>query len=241
MSLLRLDQVSHTVGTFQLRDISLSLEAGDLVFITGSSGSGKSVLLKLCATLFFAPDRGSLRVENQDISQVDYLTLQGLRKHIGVVFQRDSLISNYTVYDNVALPFEYHTSASVTEVMEQVMAHLEQWGLAKYAHCRPAELSTGHRRQVAVARATIMNPRLILYDEPTEGLPRLFRLQVINHIENVLVDHQTGALVTTMDRGLMDRLQSYITRVFYLENGRILFSGSYPEYIEFCETSGIIR
>jgi ABC-type transporter Mla maintaining outer membrane lipid asymmetry ATPase subunit MlaF len=153
----------------RLLELSLVIAAGEWVVGVGPNRSGKSVMLEVCAGLI-SPGRGSVRVLGHDLGQLDEEALRELRLRLGVVLQQPGLLSNMTVFNNVALPLRYHQTVPESDIPARVMPVLEELDLGSIATCFPAQLSPGEVRRVALARALILNPELLLLDEPILGL-----------------------------------------------------------------------
>lgn len=167
---LRLDGVALGYGDFTvLRDISMDVRAGEVVAIMGGSGSGKTTLLR-AATGQLIARQGQVHAFGQDISRATPDELQALRKRMGVLFQQGALFTDLNVFENVAFPLREHTRLSETDVTERVLDKLDAVGLRAAAHLKVAEISGGMARRVALARAVVLEPELILYDEPFAGL-----------------------------------------------------------------------
>jgi phospholipid/cholesterol/gamma-HCH transport system ATP-binding protein len=167
---LRLEGVALGYGEFTvLRDISMDVRAGQVVAIMGGSGSGKTTLLR-AATGQLIAQRGTVQAFGQDIAAVDAAGMQSLRKRMGVLFQQGALFTDLNVFENVAFPLREHTRLSEAELTERVLDKLDAVGLRAAAHLKVAEVSGGMARRVALARAVVLEPELILYDEPFAGL-----------------------------------------------------------------------
>lgn len=168
-SIIQLFEVSKQYGArFALKDISLSVKSGELVFITGASGAGKSTLLKLLY-LETAVSSGQIIVGGMNLARLSSNRIPYLRRRIGVVFQDFRLIPHRTVYDNVALVLEAANQPSGV-VRKKVMQVLERTGMADHKGSFPPALSGGEQQKVAVARAVVGDPDIILADEPTGSL-----------------------------------------------------------------------
>ncbi|APX78075.1 ABC transporter ATP-binding protein [Achromobacter insolitus] len=167
---LRLEGVALGYGDFTvLRDISMDVRAGQVVAIMGGSGSGKTTLLR-AATGQLTAQRGRVLAFGQDMANVTRAELQSLRTRMGVLFQQGALFTDLNVFENVAFPLREHTQLAEPEVTERVLDKLDAVGLRAAAHLKVAEISGGMARRVALARAVVLEPELILYDEPFAGL-----------------------------------------------------------------------
>ena len=182
--------VRYGVGPEVLRDINLHIEPGSFYFLTGASGAGKSSLLKLMY-LALLPSRGCIQVFGEDISRTDRRKLPELRRRIGVVFQDFRLLSNLSIFDNVALPLriagddEKRTRNNVAELLDWV-------GLGARLNDSPNTLSGGEQQRVAIARAVISKPALLLADEPTGNVDDRIAYRLLRLFEEL---HRTGTAV----------------------------------------------
>lgn len=155
-----------------LRGVDLVVPEGTTCVLMGISGSGKSVLMKHIMGLL-RPDRGTVLVEGQDVAQMDEAALDQMRRKQGILFQANALFDSLTVFDNVAFPLRERTSMSEEEIQETVNKTLAKVGLSHATTRFPGELSGGMQKRVGFARATILQPRILLYDDPTAGLDPL--------------------------------------------------------------------
>ncbi len=151
-----------------LKDVSFTVEKGDMVFVTGPSGAGKTTLLKL---IYRAekPDEGHILVADWDVGKLKQKTIPYLRRHIGVVFQDFKLLSNRTIFENVALALRIH-GLHPRDIKEDVNEVLQDVGLKHKAHDFPQHLSGGEQQRVVIARAMVSRPTVLLADEPTGNL-----------------------------------------------------------------------
>ncbi|MEI2415454.1 ABC transporter ATP-binding protein [Orrella sp. JC864] len=167
---LDLRDVALGYGDFVvLRGIDMRVLPGQVVAIMGGSGSGKTTLLR-AATGQLRPRAGQVLAFGQDIAAQPPAQLQKLRQRMGVLFQQGALFTDLDVYENVAFPLREHTRLPEAEVMQRVLDKLDAVGLRAAAHLRVSEISGGMARRVALARAVVLEPELILYDEPFAGL-----------------------------------------------------------------------
>ncbi len=158
-------------GTVQrvLKGVNLSIRAGMTTVIAGASGQGKSVTIKLILGLM-KPDSGKILVEGKDVARMNSEELSEMRTNFGVVFQGVAPFDSMTVYENVALPLQEKTKLSKDEITKRVMDSLEQFGLKGHEDKFPAQLSGGMLKRLGLARALQLQPKIMLFDEPTTGL-----------------------------------------------------------------------
>jgi phospholipid/cholesterol/gamma-HCH transport system ATP-binding protein len=167
---LRLEGVSLGYGDFTvLREISLEVLPGQVVAMMGGSGSGKTTLLR-AATGQLVARQGTVTLFGKNLAQADRPTLQALRQRMGVLFQQGALFTDLNVFENVAFPLREHLSLSAAQLTERVLEKLNAVGLRAAAHLKVSEISGGMARRVALARAVVLEPELVLYDEPFAGL-----------------------------------------------------------------------
>jgi phospholipid/cholesterol/gamma-HCH transport system ATP-binding protein len=167
---VRLEAIWRAFNTVPvLRGLDLEVPRGSTVTVMGGSGSGKTVLLRLTAGLI-KPDRGRIRTLGIDIVPLREEALLPIRRQMGFVFQGAALFDSLTVYENVAYPLREHASLPEAEVADRVHRLLARVGLHDVDEKLPAELSGGMRKRVGIARALVLGPELVLYDEPTAGL-----------------------------------------------------------------------
>ena len=213
--MLRLQEVGLRYGDGPeiLKDVTFSMWPGDFYFLTGSSGAGKSSLLKL---LFLAlrPTRGSLHIFGEDIGSVKHNKLPPIRRRIGVVFQEFRLLDHLSTYDNVALPLRVAGKAE-SAYRRDVMDLLDWVGLAQKASSLPPVLSGGEKQRAAIARAVIAKPQLLLADEPTGNVDPALAKRLL-HLFLELNRLGTTMLIATHDRGLVKQADR---PVLHLEEG----------------------
>jgi len=179
-----------------LRGINLTVLDGQTMVVLGPSGCGKSVLLKHVIGLM-KPDRGSILVEGNELTELDARELKDLRMRFGMVFQGAALFDSMTVGENVGLPLKEHRGIEGDELADLVEEKLGMVGLAGVSHLQPSELSGGMKKRVALARAIALDPDIVLYDEPTTGLDPIMAEQ-INELIRALQRkiHATSIVVT---------------------------------------------
>ena len=198
-SILALDRVSLGYGQRTiLKDISLTVAQGEVVALMGGSGSGKTTLLR-AATGQLRALSGSIKLFGQDLNSLDQHELREARQRMGVLFQQGALFTDLNVFDNVAFPLREHLSLPDGQLQQTVLDKLTSVGLRAAAHLKVSEISGGMARRVALARAIVMNPELILYDEPFAGLDPIavgVTARLIRHLSTTL---KCGSLIITHD------------------------------------------
>ncbi len=199
-----------------LDDVSIEIDKGDFVFLVGTSGSGKSSLLRLMLRED-VPTRGSVSVLGDNLVAIPSRRIPRFRRNIGMVFQDFRLLPNKTIFDNIAFSLEV-TGASRAKIADKVPAALRLVGLAEKADRMPNELSGGEQQRVALARAFVDTPSLLLADEPTGNLDPATSEEIMKLLEKIN-EAGTTIVMATHDRGLVDRAQK---RVVVLEQGRIV-------------------
>ncbi|HET6673877.1 MAG TPA: ATP-binding cassette domain-containing protein [Nitrospiraceae bacterium] len=171
--MIKLVGLEKSLGGQQvLRGLDLTIPEGQLTTVIGKSGSGKSVLLKHMIGLM-RPDRGEVWIDGTEIAHLKGQALNDVRKRFAMLFQSAALFDSFTVFENVAFPLREKLKLKGAEVTSRVEEKLEQVGLAGMGHKFPAELSGGMKKRAGLARALVMDPEIVLFDEPTTGLDPL--------------------------------------------------------------------
>jgi phospholipid/cholesterol/gamma-HCH transport system ATP-binding protein len=202
-----------------LRGLDLEVPRRNTVTVMGGSGSGKTVLLRLTAGLI-KPDRGRIRTLGEDITPLREEALLPIRRRMGFVFQGAALFDSLTVYENVAYPLREHANLSEDEVAERVHRLLARVGLQDDVDAKlPAELSGGMRKRVGIARALVLAPELVLYDEPTAGLDPTNARLITELVETLKAEGASEtAMVVTHD---LDFARSVSDLIAVLIGGQI--------------------
>ncbi len=195
-----------------LEKINISIPAGQTVAVIGESGCGKTVFMKTLVRLI-EPTAGSIVFDGRDLSHLTATALSDVRRRFGFVFQNAALFDSMNVYDNIAFPMRQSTDADDEEIRQRVFDHVQEVGLPETVVTkRPSELSGGMRKRVGIARAIILEPELVVYDEPTTGLDPIMS-DVINElmlevsrrypVTSVVVTHDMRTACKVADRVLM--------------------------------------
>ena len=223
--ILRLSHLEKQFGTHAvLRDISFSVEKGEVISIIGSSGSGKSTMLR-CINLLETPTGGQIFFEGKDITAKD-VDLSRYRARVGMVFQQFNLFHNMSVLANCVTPQTTVLGRKKQEAEERAREYLSRVGMSAYLDARPAQLSGGQKQRVAIARTLAMDPDIILFDEPTSALDPEMVGEVLEVMQSLA---QTGLtmLVVTHEMAFASDVSS---RVMFMDDGVIAEDGL-PEEI----------
>lgn len=204
--------------------INLDVYEGEVLALMGGSGCGKSVLLRMIVGLE-KPDTGTIKFNGHSIEKLSEEQLVPVRKKIAYVFQYGALFDSFSVRENLAYPLREHTDLSEDAIEQKVLATLEQLGLKGTENLYPSGLSGGMQRRVGVARSIIMNPEVVLYDEPTTGLDPFNTAQILKIILKLKRQGTTSVLVTHD----MHAIFEVTDRVAFLKDGKILALGTAEE------------
>lgn len=210
---------SYTKNTLALKGVSFQIEDGDFAFLVGTSGSGKSTILKII-TGELKPTSGHVHVNGYSLERVRRREIPYLRRTVGVVFQDFRLINNMTVYNNVAFAMRV-IGAREAEIKERVPYVLELVGLDGMDKRHPNELSGGEQQRLAIARALVNNPSTIIADEPTGNLDPARSLEIMALLQEIN-NLGTTMLVVTHEQELVERFNR---RVIVIDNGLIVGDG----------------
>lgn len=207
-----------------LADINITVDAGEFVFLVGSSGSGKSSLIRLMQREDLATE-GTVEVDGVNVNELKHRDVPEFRRGMGVVFQDFRLLPARTVYENIAFALEV-IGADVEEIEKRVPAVLELVGLSDKGKRFPNELSGGEQQRVALARAVVNRPKLLLADEPTGNLDPTTSLEIMRLLDRI---NRTGTtiIMATHDHAMVDEMRK---RTIELEQGRVVrdeLSGTY--------------
>jgi cell division transport system ATP-binding protein len=203
-------------GVRALDNVTLEIAKGDFVFLVGHSGTGKSSLLRLLYREQL-PSSGEITVDGIRVERLKRGRVPALRRHLGVVFQDFKLLSDKTVWENVAFAMQV-TGAHTKDVMRQVPRALDLVGLAHKSRMYPGELSGGEQQRTAIARALVNNPKILLCDEPTGNLDPSNTTEIMELLLRINLKGTT-VLVATHNQAVVDRMRRRVVR---LEDGRIV-------------------
>ena len=215
--MIRFDRVSkrYPNGRDALREVSLQVEPGEFVFLTGRSGAGKSSILKLIG-LLERPTRGTVTVNGQDTATLPARANPAYRRRLGMVFQDHQLLMDRPVYDNVALPLVV-ADAPFRDIDKRVRAALDQVGLLEQVRALPSELSVGEQQRVGIARAVVGKPVVLIADEPTGNLDRGLARDVMRLFRR-FQEVGVTVVVATHDLSLVEEFGQ---RSIHIDDGKV--------------------
>lgn len=209
--------------------LNLELEKGESVVVLGKSGSGKSVLIK-CIIGLLKPDKGTIEMFGKNIPDLDEEELDAMRAKVGFLFQSNALYDSMTIRQNLEFPLRRHwIHFSQDEVNKRVVNALSDVGLSHTIDMMPEELSGGMRKRIALARTLILNPEIILYDEPTTGLDPITSNEILDLMKSIQKKYNTSSLIISHD---MNCVRTASDRVIILLEGRCYASGTYEELLQ---------
>ena len=225
-NLVEIRNLKYSRGARAIFDgLNLDIKLGEITAIMGPSGTGKTTLLRLI-TRQLIPQQGTIRIDGIDIANLTQAELYRLRQRFGMLFQNGALLTDLSVFENVAFPLREHTALSNRLIRHIVLTKLHAVGLRGAAEMMPAELSGGMARRVALARAMVMDPDILIYDEPFVGLDPISmgvivrlvrRMNDALGITSIIVSHDVEEIATVADRS------------FLLSDGKVAASGSPDE------------
>jgi phospholipid/cholesterol/gamma-HCH transport system ATP-binding protein len=223
-----LEHVSKRFGAREvLRDINLVVPRGQTTVVLGGSGAGKTTLLRLLIALD-RPSSGHIYVDGEDITRLDEVQLNEVRRKFGMVFQYAALLDSLNVFDNVAFPLREHTRQSSVEIRREVSERLRLLGLEGTEKLYPSQLSGGMRKRVGIARALMLKPAILIYDEPTSGLDPTTSRMVDDLIEQMRKLFQVTNVVISHDMASAFRIAHHAC---LLVEGRIAAEGTPDELL----------
>lgn len=227
-----------------LRGVDLKIYRGEVLVVLGGSGTGKSVTLRHMLGLE-APDAGSVLVEEEDITGLPEEELYRVRKKFGMLFQSGALFDSMTVFENIAFPLREHTEMTEEEISRAVTEKLDLVDMAGTGHLMPVDLSGGMKKRVGLARSIVLDPQVILYDEPTTGLDPITAQKINELITSLQSKLNVTSIVVTHD---IQSAFSVGDRIAFLNQGVFEWVGSmeaardaeHPQLREFLKSSAVV-
>jgi phospholipid/cholesterol/gamma-HCH transport system ATP-binding protein len=210
------------IGLKKLDGVDLAIERGKITVIIGRSGEGKSVLIKHIIGLL-RPDGGKILLDSKEITALREREFNELRKHFGMLFQGSALFDSMTVAENVGFPLKEHTGLHDDEVMKVVAEKLHRVGLVGIEGMMPADLSGGMKKRVGLARAIVMDPEIVIFDEPTTGLDPIMADSVADLMLETQRALKTTYIVITHDIQLTYKIADMVAM---LHQGKIIAKGT---------------
>ena len=228
--MIEFDRVSRSFGELDaLRNLNLTIEQGEMAFLTGHSGAGKSTLLRLLL-LLDRPTGGEIRVNGESTRKIRARSLPRYRRRFGVVFQDHRLLFDRNVHENVALPLVM-AGFSPRDTARRVRAALDKVGLLSSEYANPESLSGGEQQMLAIARALARDIKVLLLDEPYEGLAPV----IVDEIEKTLMTIKEQGITTVIVEQNAVRALELADRAVILDTGGIVFDGTAQEVLENAE------
>ena len=220
------DKVSKSFGMKQVLDnVSWNIPSGEALCILGRSGTGKSVTLKLTIALLM-PDQGKIWIDEDEVTQLAGPGLSRVRRKIGFLFQDAALFDSLTLYENLALPLQRLTDKSKEEIDFAIDRILGKVGLANDKAKMPSELSGGMRKRAGLARALVLEPQILLADEPSSGLDRITASEIDELLLRQKAEHKTTLIVVTHD---VTGARRVADRILVLDRGNVIAEGTVSE------------
>ncbi len=222
-SIVKIRDLHFTRGARKIfNGISLDIRAGEVTAFMGPSGTGKTTLLKLVGGQLH-PQAGSVEVFGEDVHKVSQDRLYAVRKKMGMLFQSGALLTDLNVFENVAFPLREHTKLPEQIIRDLVLLKLESVGLRGARKLMPSQLSGGMARRVALARAVVLDPSMIMYDEPFTGLDPITKGTIVTLIKEM---NQTKGLTSVIVSHDVDETLSIADYIYVISEGEIVESGT---------------
>ena len=225
---IEIDKLQKSFGVQEvLKNISLKLQNKENLVILGKSGSGKSVLIK-CIVKLLIPENGTIRVLGENVSSLSGDGLKELRKKVGFLFQSGALYDSMTVKQNLEFPLRrIKKELTEKEISEKVAEVLENVGLADSLNKMPSQLSGGMRKRISLARTIVVDPQIMLYDEPTTGLDPVTSDEISELINDVQKRYKTSSIIITHD---IECARHTANRIIMLNDGEVYLEGKLGDF-----------
>lgn len=224
---LKIRDLRKSFGTHHvLNGFNLDLFEGESLVVMGKSGSGKTVMIK-CIVRLMQPDSGSIEIMGNDITKLNHEAMDQLRTKIGFLFQGSALYDSMTVRENLEFPLRIHKE-KYAHRDKLVTDALESVGLLRAIDLMPNELSGGMKRRIALARAIIMHPKIVIYDEPTTGLDPITAKEIVELMRDIQIKYGSSSLIITHD---LDCARVISNRMILLIDGINYIEGTFNELV----------
>lgn len=225
-NIVEIRDVDYTVGTRRIfHGLNICIPRGEVTAVMGPSGTGKTTLLRLI-TRQLIPDSGTILVDGIDIGELNENGLYKLRQRFGMLFQNGALLTDLTVFENVAFPLREHTRLTNRLIRHVVLTKLHAVGLRGAADMMPAQLSGGMARRVALARAMVMDPDILIYDEPFVGLDPISMGVIVRLVRKMNDALGISSIVVSHD---VQEISTVADRTYLISDGKVAASGSPDE------------
>ncbi len=227
-TVIKIDNLKKHFGTLEvLNDVSLELFEGENLVVLGKSGTGKSVLIK-CIVRLLDADAGTIDIQGQEINGLKSKELDNVREKIGFLFQSGALYDSMTVRENLTFPLKrIKKELNRDQVEEKVKEALENVGLPDVIDKMPSELSGGMRKRISLARTVIVDPLIMLYDEPTTGLDPVTSDEISMLINDIKKKYKTSSIIITHD---IECVRTVADRIIMLHEGKVYMEGSLADF-----------
>ncbi len=210
-----------------LQNIDLTILENQITIVVGQSGTGKSVLMK-CIEGLIEPVEGSIIIDERDLFTLNKQELNETRKKMAMLFQGSALLDSLNVYQNIALPLIEHSDLSEDAILKEVTEKLELVGLKDVLTKMPSELSGGMKKRVALARAIILKPKYIIYDEPTTGLDPIIAEEISDLILKLQEQYDIASIIITHDMNCIRKIKGNVAMI---HDKKIVFDGTFNDFI----------
>ncbi len=225
--MIEINNLSISFGEQEIiNNIDLKIKENQITIIVGQSGTGKSVLMK-CIEGLIEPVEGSIIIDEKNLFELNKFELNETRKKMAMLFQGSALLDSLNVYQNVALPLIEHTDLSEDEILNEVIEKLELVGLKDVLTKMPSELSGGMKKRVALARAIILKPKYIIYDEPTTGLDPIIAEEISDLILKLQKEYDIASIIITHDMNCIRKIKGHIAMI---HDKKIVFDGTFDDF-----------
>ena len=227
-TIIKIDNLKKHFGSQEvLKDVSMELYKGENLVVLGKSGTGKSVLIK-CIVRLLDADEGKINVDGEEINNLKSKELNVAREKIGFLFQSGALYDSMTVRENLAFPLKRIKKGLTEEqINAKIIEALENVGLANVIDKMPSELSGGMRKRISLARTVIVDPSIMLYDEPTTGLDPVTSDEISVLINDIQKKYKTSSIIITHD---IECVRTVANRIIMLHEGKVYMEGSLNDF-----------